>query len=140
MNKQCQMCNLTKPVEQFHKSKQTKDGRFSYCAPCKVEANRRSNKKLLTENREKFLDQRKNWHLKKTYGITLDEYKTIVMEQGGVCAVCLKNEKQHYRQLAVDHDHTTGKVRGLLCHDCNRALGFLKDDVNYLKRAIEYLN
>ncbi len=134
------MCKSTKPIEQFHRSKQTKDGHYSYCAPCKVEANRKSDKKRLSENREKFLDQRKNWHLKRAYGITLEDYKARLSSQNGVCLICLKDEKQTFRQLAVDHDHITGMVRGLLCHDCNRAIGFLKDDVEYLKRAIRYLS
>lgn len=138
MKKQCQMCKVTKPVSEFHKSKQTKDGYFSYCAPCKVEANRRSDRKRLSENREKFLDQRKNWHLKKTFGITLEQYREMLSDQNGTCAICLREDSSD-RMLAVDHCHKTGKVRGLLCQMCNRAIGQLDDDISRLRRAIDYL-
>jgi hypothetical protein len=80
------------------------------------------------------------------YGITPKEYNSLLAEQGGVCAICQKPEtelggkhKRLVRQLAVDHDHETGQVRGLLCRRCNTAIGFLGDDVAGLWRAIDYL-
>ena len=86
-------------------------------------------------------------YLMRNYNITLDDYEALLEEQGNVCAICggegfvmsrIKNN--HVNKLVVDHCHTTGKVRGLLCHNCNRALGLLKDDAEILKNAISYLN
>lgn len=139
--KQCQMCKVTKPVSDFYPSSQTKDGLFSYCKPCKGEANKKSNSKQLSENRDKFLKQRQSWHLKQKYGITLEQYDELLIKQNGKCAVCSKPEQEErYRRLAVDHCHDTLKVRGLLCHRCNRAIGLLKDNVDYLRSAIVYLS
>lgn len=132
------MCNKTKPKNEFYPSKQTRDGLFSYCKPCKIEANKRSDNKRLSENRVRFLNQRKNWHLKNVFGITLEEYNTLSDKQNGVCAICLDKDKD--RMLAVDHCHNSNRIRGLLCGRCNRAIGQLKDNTESMKRAIAYLS
>lgn len=136
--KQCQMCKITQPISNFYKSKQAKCGYYSYCRTCKLEANKRSDAKRMTQNREKFLNQRKDWHLKQVFGITLEDYNKLLSEQGGVCKICLGKDSD--RMLAVDHCHTTGKIRGLLCQKCNRAIGQLDDSIERLKRAIIYLS
>ena len=134
--KQCQACNKTKPVSEFFKSMQTKDGLFSYCKPCKVDANRKSDDKRRSANRVAFLNQRRGWHLKTKYGITIEKYNELVLTQNGKCLVC---EGKLDDKLCVDHDHKTGKIRALLCQDCNRGLGMFKESVDSLKRAIKYL-
>jgi len=73
------------------------------------------------------------------YGLAPGEYEKILSEQNGRCAIC-GNEPKGERPLSVDHCHDSGKVRGLLCHGCNTGIGFLKDDVGLLKKAIKYLN
>jgi len=73
---------------------------------------------------------------KSKYGITSEEYAAFVEQQNGVCAIC----EQPDRRIGVDHDHATGKVRGLLCNHCNRALGSFGDDPERLAQAIRYLN
>ena len=83
-------------------------------------------------------------HLKTKYGITIDEYDAMHDNQGGVCAICGLPETTTkgdgvVKRLAVDHCHTTGKVRGLLCNDCNRGIGLLKDDVALLTNSVLYL-
>ena len=80
----------------------------------------------------------KNLKIKKAYGITIDEYEEIEKNQGGVCAIC--NGKNNDRRLAVDHCHTTGKVRGLLCGNCNRGIGYFKDSKILLEKTIKYLS
>lgn len=80
--------------------------------------------------------------LKSRYGITIDDYILLFESQNGVCAICglperVLNGKQ--KPLSVDHDHETGKVRGLLCNDCNRGLGGFKDNALRLQQAIVYL-
>lgn len=87
----------------------------------------------------------KHWSLKKSYGIGIQEYNEMLERQHGVCAICEGTEKstahtsKKIRTLAVDHCHSTGKVRGLLCSRCNRALGFFGDSIPTLKKAIAYL-
>ncbi|WP_280485397.1 endonuclease VII domain-containing protein [Nocardia cyriacigeorgica] len=79
-------------------------------------------------------------HVERTYGITEDEYQRILDAQGGVCFICQRAKGTGRRRLAVDHDHVTGAVRGLLCKPCNRdVLGHLRDDIDALHRAINYL-
>ena len=73
--------------------------------------------------------------LKAQYGITPEQYTEMVVAQGGVCLIC----REVSEGLCVDHDHVTGKVRGLLCHECNMALGKMKDDPARLRSAAEYL-
>jgi hypothetical protein len=76
--------------------------------------------------------------IKATYGITAEAYALLLEHQGGMCAICRR--PSHIRRLAVDHDHQTGLVRGLLCrHDNYELLGWIKDDIEILKRAISYL-
>jgi len=72
------------------------------------------------------------------YGITVNDFKQMFNTQKGKCAIC-NEEPKTKRGLHVDHDHKTGKVRGLLCHGCNVALGSFKEDVNLLNKAVEYI-
>lgn len=86
---------------------------------------------------------RRNAHLKHRYGITLDEYNLMFLQQGGICAICGKppgpDLPHHWKnKLAVDHCHATGKVRGLLCNDCNAGIGHLGTERVALAAA-EYL-
>lgn len=75
--------------------------------------------------------------LMKLYGLRLDQYETMWYGQGGVCALCLRPEKQ--RRLAVDHDHKTGRVRGLLCWWCNNKVLAYRNTAEMFQRAVEYL-
>lgn len=75
------------------------------------------------------------------YGITLDDYKRMYSEQNGCCAICDKEKPPEGKNgLVVDHCHKTGKVRKLLCAQCNKGLGHFFDDVSILEKAINYLN
>lgn len=76
--------------------------------------------------------------LRRNFGITPGDYRAMLAAQGGVCAICRKPEKIRQR-LAVDHDHATGKVRGLLCRDCNTSLGKFGDSLEILRNAVAYL-
>jgi hypothetical protein len=90
---------------------------------------------------QKASDRKMRWerNLKCTYGIVNADYLSMFESQGGCCAICLIHQSSFKRKLCVDHDHSTGKVRGLLCHSCNSALGLARDDVNILRAAISYL-
>lgn len=94
----------------------------------------------LPEQRE----QRRYRHVKRFYGLSVDEYKTLIIAQNNKCAICNKEESAKnkaglIRPLCVDHDHVTGKVRQLLCNHCNSMLGHSLDNIEILEKAIEYI-
>lgn len=82
-------------------------------------------------------------YLQRTYNISLRDYERMLEEQEHLCAICRTEgwtmADHHNLKLVVDHCHSTGNVRGLLCHNCNRALGLLQDSGNNLQSAIDYL-
>jgi hypothetical protein len=90
-----------------------------------------------------FDDNFSRKYLRKTYGITLERYRQMFVDQDNKCAICgmdgFRICKDAKALLVVDHCHTTGKVRGLLCHNCNRGLGLFQDNSKYLRSAIEYI-
>ncbi len=94
-----------------------------------------TNKEWTSRNSDAYL--RKN--LKHNYGLTLEEYQDMVEAQEGRCAICGTDNPTPHDRLYVDHDHVTGKVRGLLCQKCNLALGLFKDSRDVLGSAILYL-
>ena len=75
---------------------------------------------------------------KTLYGITFDDYEAMLKAQNGLCAIC-GGQCSVKKRLSVDHDHTTGAVRGLLCIKCNCAIGYLKDSTDLARKALEYL-
>jgi hypothetical protein len=81
---------------------------------------------------------RKNKVLKQKFDITIEDYDTMMLRQNGVCAICGQEDTQF--ALGVDHNHTTGRVRGLLCNPCNRALGLLKESTKNMYAMIDYIN
>jgi hypothetical protein len=87
---------------------------------------------------------KKKYILAKIYGITVEEYDKMVIKQKGLCAICGNPETAiqsgKIRELNVDHNHNTGEIRGLLCRNCNCALGLLDDDIDVLLKAVKYLN
>ena len=99
------------------------------------------------EKRKVYRESRKiskrNSNLQRQFGITLDDYNRMSQQQNGVCAICGKPETAHnqggLRPLSVDHDHKTGKVRGLLCGRCNTGLGQFQENKLFLLSAITYL-
>lgn len=108
---------------------------------------------LLHKNRKRkdpSIYERIEWpsKLKRLYGITVDQYEAILKRQGGVCAICKSRSSysRNYKtvspekaKFSVDHCHTTGKVRGLLCSKCNRALGLINDNIESVFRMADYL-
>lgn len=87
----------------------------------------------------KEIDKQKmrGYYLKKMYSITPEEYEALLLKQGGVCAICKTAPSK--RRLSVDHSHSTGKYRGLLCGRCNSGLGYFLDNIAIIQAAIEYL-
>jgi hypothetical protein len=92
-----------------------------------------------SNNPEKSREINANARLKMYYGITLEDYNRMLEEQGGCCAICGKPSTDYKRNLHVDHDHLTGKVRGLLCVRCNYGIGYFGEDTTLLENAKVYL-
>jgi len=89
-------------------------------------------------------EKHREHHLRHTFNLSLEEYNILLETQNYVCKICEQPEVREFkgkvRNLAVDHDHITGRIRGLLCGACNTALGLFKEDTKILQRAKEYLN
>lgn len=120
--KRCPKCDTFKPISEFNRDKNRKDGLQCYCKPCKAEATRASPKRLEVARNSRFRRQ---------YGIEGDDLK--VVDAIKFCAICYGPAE------AIDHCHHTGKVRGVLCHKCNTSLGKMHDSPAFLRRAAEYL-
>ena len=90
------------------------------------------------KHKEKIAKRRQANNLWAKYRITMDQYNSMLKEQGGVCAICLEVCKSR-KVLCVDHNHETNDIRGLLCNNCNTAIGLMRDSVDILRRATKYL-
>jgi hypothetical protein len=77
--------------------------------------------------------------IRRTYGITLEQYQELLISQNNGCAICGRTEEPDGRRLAIDHDHQTGDVRGVLCNNCNNGLGSFSDNIEQMLKAIDYL-
>lgn len=141
--KACRDCKLELPLASFGKHAAMKDGLRSYCKRCSSLRSVKWN----AANPERVLDTR----LRRVYGITLERYLALLVEQNGVCAVCGEvpafspGRLTYYKTaapvlgLVVDHDHETGQVRGLLCNPCNTGIGMLRDSAAVIRSAAKYL-
>lgn len=122
--KECKRCERVLPLEFFTKDKHRKYGYSSRCRECS-----RPHRNYETNRRHM---------LKRNYGITPEQYASLRERQGGLCAVCRDplpgGSKEH-----VDHDHATGQIRGITCHNCNQAIGHLKEDVRRAFLVVQYL-
>jgi Recombination endonuclease VII len=113
--KRCPGCSEIKPFGEWNRNSASRDGYCSYCRACQSERGSRD-------------------YFKRTHGLTPEEVRELTAAQDGLCALCRLAPAEH-----VDHDHATGRRRGILCFNCNVALGQLKDDPETLRRGIEYL-
>ena len=114
-HKFCRSCNEIKPHAEWHRNATASDGLSTSCKACRAAKGRAG-------------------HLKRNYGMTEAERDEMVASQMGLCVICLKAPAVH-----VDHCHQTGRVRGVLCFNCNSAIGKLGDDPDAVRRAAAYL-
>ncbi len=130
--RECCKCGKYQKWFNFNKSKKGTKGYDHWCKDCRN-----------IHSAEHFRKVRRNTQLKHYFGITLVEYKQMLKKQNGVCAICKRPEiatrKGIVKQLAVDHNHATKVIRGLLCYRCNTALGLVDEDQEILKTMINYL-
>lgn len=133
----CTICKEQKPLSAFPIRKTHRPGKpVSQCTSCKVQLN----KKRRIEDRENVLTIERRSKLKTTYGITLEQYYSMLKAQNNCCAICAaKKPGGRTKLFFIDHCHTTGKVRGLLCMRCNTGLGLFLDNPKFLSSAINYL-
>lgn len=130
--KECSKCKDTKDISCFDKRVNRKSGIQSMCRTCRASYPKNACPKRI-----------RNYDLLKSYGISTEDFEKLLTTQNNCCGICginqdsLKTNKKKY--LCVDHCHTTGKIRGLLCDKCNRGIGLLGDDLNNLIKAVEYL-
>ena len=130
--KECIKCNEDLALKNFYFRLNEKTGTKYYTSKCIKCFN------IYNYNNDK------NFKLKKAYGISLKDYNELLTKQNGKCSICGVDNNGYYRKklraFAVDHCHTTSKIRGLLCSDCNTGIGLLKDNIDLLNNAIKYLN
>lgn len=158
----CRKCDVVKSLDDFgfHKGR-----RRTMCKPCTNAEVAAYNERYAAADpegwRERKRESVRRWrgraepdhlsalwrkhNLRKLYGINVEEYEALLAEQEGRCAICRRGEDElvactgRVLKLHVDHDHATGKIRGLLCSWCNPALGGFQEDPRLLRRAIRYL-
>lgn len=166
MKKMCSKCKEIKPLRDFYPDKKSKDGHSYWCAPCSREYQRewrrRNSDKYARykerwnqwygqpENRARRMEAAADWrrrnperakynrrkHTLKEKAISPEDYDWLLAAQGGRCAICARKSA---RTLHVDHDHHTGKIRGLLCDNCNLGMGHFQDDPGLITKALQYL-
>lgn len=129
--KTCTQCQVEKPLSHFHKDGRKCGSLRSRCKACIHEYTKAQRIRNPKPYRNAQLRQ---------YGITSDQYEELERQQGGVCYVCRQPQQRgRTKYLCVDHCHRTGKVRKLLCHRCNAALGYANDDPGRLRQLADYL-
>ena len=133
--KPCPKCCTTRPISEFYKNRRNKDGLQHICKKCFDVYNQN----WYSKNRDKKIRADRRLNLKKLYGLTEEEYIERLNIQEGKCAICRTPYPPGYISLCVDHDHQTGKIRGILCHTCNLAVGNIGDNIEIARSLVEYL-
>ena len=135
MERTCKKCGCTKSLTDFYKTGRKNDkpdARHYVCKQCTIARVSANNDPV----------RARAHHLKRQYNITVEEYDAMLKQQENACAICGSSTPGNSRRntyFAVDHCHTTGKVRGLLCHKCNTALGLLQDNPETITNILSYL-
>lgn len=135
MNKSCSKCKKTKPKSAFITRKERNGALHSWCNEC-LRAHARNWRR---NNPEKEALHQKRAILKRKYNITIDGYNELLINQGGMCAICGTRTPGGSGGFCIDHDHGGGKVRGLLCTNCNLGIGHLQDSEYIIESALNYI-
>lgn len=150
--KTCSRCKEDLPTNKFYKDSTRKSGIYPQCKDCAAKGKKASSSKdpEFAQKRRRYVDRYRAKHpdrikaadrkqsLRRKFDISVEYYDALLLAQNGICKICGREPGE--RLLAVDHCHTTGVVRGLLCGQCNVALGMFGDDIKLLQAAIEYLS
>jgi hypothetical protein len=149
--KKCTKCGNIKSINNFYERYEgrsiTKKSHWqSHCKECMCLPNPEASKRGYLRERGKpdFQKKRRAYTLNYYYGITTEFYNDMFSKQNGKCAICGSEKVCHtstrQTNLYVDHNHKTGKIRGLLCYRCNQLLGRVEDNTELLEKAIQYIN
>jgi hypothetical protein len=162
ITKRCNRCGDVKPLDAFYRAAGMKDGHRGDCIECNKQAHREWHRKNAAANVDKATQWRRDnperfeayqreyrarpnrkramrdLYYRRTYGLSADEVDAMLEKQGGGCAIC-GALPERLGSLHLDHDHDTGRIRGLLCLSCNQALGHFRDRAELLRRAADYL-
>jgi len=129
MTKRCTKCGEEKPLDSFPRERRSSDGVTARCKEC-------------TSNYQREWREQRGGNLYDRtirYGISPEEYEELLDEQLNCCACCGSSNPRRKAGFVIDHDHETGSIRGLLCHNCNIGIGLLGDSLGGLEMAINYL-
>lgn len=160
----CNKCKLPKENEEFYKNSHSSDGLKSICKICvklQVKEAREENperfkeyfRKSFEKNKDEIRRKNREWFRNnpeakkknriRPYNITQEQLEELLKFSGYKCNICGISQKEHFekskKDLHIDHCHKTQKVRGLLCHNCNLAIGYMNDNIELLDKAKEYL-
>lgn len=141
----CIKCQRSYPLTEFYKESRVKAGVTARCKSCNKADSRAYYYSKRTEVLKRINDsycpiKERGKKLKRMYGLSSEEYETMLANQNHSCLICHSTDPHHSSgRFVVDHCHTTNKVRGLLCNRCNVGLGNFKDNVASLRSAIDYL-
>lgn len=145
--KKCNKCKEEFSIQEFQKNKNNCDGYSYNCKSCikkrrahSKEYDRRYWKSWREKNSHRLKERDRAHNLKRKFNMSINDYNILLKSQNGVCATCFKEKSSNGKALAVDHCHKTGKIRGLLCNECNTSLGLLKENKHTLYNLIDYLN
>ena len=158
-SKYCPKCETNKPISEFRKRSKNSKYIQSYCKSCESDYNKRykiQHAKWKKENSDKQLGYSRKWKKKnqkkcycyntvlaRNFNLTVEEfaklYDSLYMKQQGCCVICGRHQSELNEKLGVDHNHSTGQIRGLLCNKCNTGIGMLQDSAEVCSAAAEYL-
>lgn len=144
MLKKCNRCKIERSIEEFHIHKKCIGGRTTICKYCVSKSckewqdkNKDKMKEYRKKNSKTHSEKYRENFIKNKYGISSLEYESLLVQQNYQCKICKSQIKN--KRLHIDHCHNTGKIRGLLCSNCNTSLGLIKDNIQTLKDMILYL-
>lgn len=148
-NRTCRVCNEYKDISHFQpqgyqcrECRNAKQRAYWANLPEDVRQSRQKSveyqREYRAKNPAKVKELSRKTHMMRTFNMTIEQYDEMLEAQNGVCAICQQSCTTG-NNLAVDHNHETGKVRALLCKNCNTAIGLMKEDVDRMIKAIEYI-
>jgi hypothetical protein len=158
--KRCRKCGQTRALDDFYRADGGRDGHRTECKDCSLkqrkqwyrdnrersiayvkswqEANPERVRASAQRNRSKKLKKMRELHLRRNFGLSIDEYERLLEQQGGGCAIC-QSPPTPGISLHVDHDHGSGEIRGLLCFRCNNGIGLFRENPDLLQDAARYV-
>lgn len=140
----CKLCHEEKPYHAFHRLVQSDPTKRKVvcrvCTRARLSHRRKTDTNFIAREKRAY----RKYTLKALYGMTVEEYQTLSAAQDNVCAICRQPETARRpdgkpKRLAVDHDHGSGQIRGLLCAACNTTLGLLRENLIRFQQAVDYL-